>query len=524
MTTVKRQTLGFDGREIYFRYAGNGPPVVLCHESPRSSAALLPLMERLAPHFTVIGFDTPGFGGSDPLRMDHPSSADYADALAMAMTGLGLKRTPVYGTHTGACIAMSLAVRHPDQVSVVILDGYPIFTTAEKEELLRDYLPTFRPVWDGTHVAWLWARVRDQFTFFPWYATSQSSRLPRDPPGLEFHQLIVEDFLRAGDDYRPAYASAFRFEAIKPLVASAVPVAIMAREDDLLFPHLERLPDDLPSNVSVHRLSADRDVWGDAIGRLMADHPGQGAFAHEAFPASLERPLQRGFVEVGDGLAHFRRAGQGMGRPLVLLHRTPGWSAEFNDQIIRLGHTRHAIAIDLPGNGESDCCADMSLEGLLNWLEETLAKLDINACDLAGEHTGAAIAGAFAARGSIDIGRLVMAQAPENNIEPVCPDMIPRWDGGHLMAAWYWARDGLLYRNWNARRARASWDLETDSPILSLHARFVGAVLGAKGNAALCTAALSAPPGLHLDTAARHGTEIDNTDRPLAAYPLDGSW
>ena len=522
---AKRQAIEVEGREVCFRYAGKGPPVVLLHESPRSSAALLPLMERLAGRFTAFAFDTPGFGGSDPLPMDRPSSADYADALADAMTALGIERAPVYGTHTGACIAMALAVGHPAQVSVAVMDGYPIFATAEKEELLREYLPPFRPSWDGTHVAWLWARVRDQFTFFPWYAAGNLGRLPRDPPPLDFHQLVVEDFLRAGDSYRPAYAAAFRFDGLRPLAEVQVPVAIAAREDDLLFSHLDRLPASLPDRISVHRLGADRDAWGAAIGDIMAAHPGQQTAPRPAPAHTGARPVRRRFIETPAGAAHIRIAGAQDGRATVLLHRTPGRAAELDDRLVRLGRRGPAFAIDLPGNGESDAAAAPDLPAVVAWLGGCLDALGIRDCDLAGEGTGAAFAAALAADGPVEVGQLALVQAgrtgeADDPAAAVCPDLRPRWDGAHLAAAWYWARDSLLYRRWSARTVAGAWRLPDDPPLGLLHDRFAGAVLGAQGNEALCRAALAADPDSPIERAARRGAAVEHYDEPLALCRL----
>ena len=103
-----------------------------------------------------------------------------------------------------------------------MLDGCPAFTPEEMEELVAGYLPPFRPVWDGSHVAWLWSRVRDQLTFFPWYRQGPASRLAIDMPRPSILNRIATDLLLAGDGYRVAYEAAFRYDGA---AAAAMPRA-----------------------------------------------------------------------------------------------------------------------------------------------------------------------------------------------------------------------------------------------------------------------------------------------------------
>ena len=82
---IKRGFAYVGERRVHFRAAGGGPPVVLLHQSPRSSAELVPLMQVLARHFRVIAPDTPGYGQSDPVA---PSSSEPTiDAFADALVG-----------------------------------------------------------------------------------------------------------------------------------------------------------------------------------------------------------------------------------------------------------------------------------------------------------------------------------------------------------------------------------------------------------------------------------------------------
>ena len=115
--TIEHRFVACGERRVMVRRAGSGPPVVLLHESPRSSAAFIPMIEALAERFTVIAPDTPGYGGSDPLDLHRPQIADYADALEEVVDALGLERLALFGRHTGAAIAIEFANRYPAQVS-----------------------------------------------------------------------------------------------------------------------------------------------------------------------------------------------------------------------------------------------------------------------------------------------------------------------------------------------------------------------------------------------------------------------
>ena len=178
MSAIERHYVTVGDRQQHYRRCGQGPAVVLLHESPRSSAALLPLIEKLGDGFTIFALDTPGYGGSDPLPHARPEIEDYADALADTFDALGYR----------TCAGLRHAYRRADRFrvratpprqrcTVCVLDGFPVFTPNEREQFLASYLPPFRPDAQGAHLAWLWSRVRDQFRFFPWNYRGDDARL-----------------------------------------------------------------------------------------------------------------------------------------------------------------------------------------------------------------------------------------------------------------------------------------------------------------------------------------------------------
>ena len=138
MPIVRRFQQVGDRRVHYFR-SGDGPPAVLIHSSPANARLLFKEIERLSRDFTVFAFDTPGFGLSDPLPLTTMTVADLADAMARTLDAIAMPRCPVFGTHTGAAIALELGVRHPERMTVLVLDGVPAFTDAECDAFFGDY-------------------------------------------------------------------------------------------------------------------------------------------------------------------------------------------------------------------------------------------------------------------------------------------------------------------------------------------------------------------------------------------------
>ena len=106
---------------ISVRYAGSGPPVLLLHGFPQSSAMWHQQAPALAQTHTVVLTDLRGYGDSSKPRSDS-SHAAYsframaADQLAV-MRHLGFERFAVVGHDRGARVAHRLALDHPDAVN-----------------------------------------------------------------------------------------------------------------------------------------------------------------------------------------------------------------------------------------------------------------------------------------------------------------------------------------------------------------------------------------------------------------------
>ena len=245
MHKIRRRFLQAGTRRVHYLRAGEGPPAVLVHSSPANAFLLRNEIEFLSSSYTVFAFDTPGFGLSAPLPAQTITVEDLADALAETLSAIGMPPCPIFGTHTGAAIALEIAVRHPSRVTGVVLDGVPVFTKAECESLFGDYFRAL-PVTDlGGQYSAAWTRFRDQSIWFPWSARRPDHLNGYDLGTQESTHLWTSMYFAAADTYAPAYKAALLHYGPRALQAAAAletPAIYTATETDMLFPHMARLP------------------------------------------------------------------------------------------------------------------------------------------------------------------------------------------------------------------------------------------------------------------------------------------
>lgn len=98
------------------------PAVVLVHGLGMSSRYMAPLARSLAPDFRVYAPDLPGFGLSD--KPGHVLTIpELADALAGFLEAMGLRRAAFVGNSLGCEILIEFALRHPERVERLVLQG-----------------------------------------------------------------------------------------------------------------------------------------------------------------------------------------------------------------------------------------------------------------------------------------------------------------------------------------------------------------------------------------------------------------
>ncbi|MFN8534989.1 MAG: alpha/beta hydrolase [Dehalococcoidia bacterium] len=482
MNIVRHYVLTRSGRRVHYRRTGEGPPIVMLHSSPSSSQQLVPRMEQLAAGHTCIGIDTPGYGESEGLPIERPTIDDYADALCDTLDALDLPKIDLYGTHTGASIALDFAVRHPERVNRLVLDGVAIYSEEEKASHREHYTPSLAPQDYGEHLLRYWNMRRDMALFNPWYKRRPENRLKRALPTPEQLHNGVVDFLRAGEMYWKGYQAVFRFDTAGTFAALTTPTLVTSAPTDSLGRHIERASG---ASKMIQTYPAGEDSHQKILEFLAGDTlPAAPPAPAPASPTGVPR---RDYVTTSIGQLLVRRVDGGSGRPLVLLHAMPGSSAYHERLMPELSKDRPVFAFDLPGNGDSAPMPGVpEIWDFARVIWEALDALGVGECDLYGAHTGALIAMEMAiARPKqakhilLDGITLFSAEQTADYLANYCPPLKPVTEGTHLIWAWNFRRDMQLWWPWYDRTVEGLREEGSVPPAAAMHPGFVEFMKGA---------------------------------------------
>lgn len=104
-----------DGVRLWYRWSGEGEPVVHIHGGGLGHENFDHLTPLIAQRYAVLDLDLRGYGASDRPEQQYTLEL-WADDVVALMDHLGVGRAHVHGTSTGGMIALALAAEHPERL------------------------------------------------------------------------------------------------------------------------------------------------------------------------------------------------------------------------------------------------------------------------------------------------------------------------------------------------------------------------------------------------------------------------
>lgn len=224
---VDRAFVQTQSGRIHVATAGQGFPVLLLHQTPRSWDEYRDVLPILGQSYRAIAMDTLGFGDSDRLPASENSIERWATGAFDLLDALGITRAAVVGHHTGAVVAMEMAASHPDRVAALVLSSCPYVDAARRAAHEgKRVIDDVRHMASGAHLVELWQRRQ------PFY--------PQDD--IDLLERFIVDALKAGELAAGGHQVVNRYamETRTPRISSPA-LVISSTNDPHVFPVAPRV-------------------------------------------------------------------------------------------------------------------------------------------------------------------------------------------------------------------------------------------------------------------------------------------
>ena len=122
---------------LFCRESGEGFPLILLHGNGESSdyfESQIPAFSRIRH---VYAPDTRGHGRS-PMGSSPFTISQFADDLLAFMDERGIEKADVLGFSDGGSIALIFALRYPERLSKLIVDGANLYPSGMKNSVWRE--------------------------------------------------------------------------------------------------------------------------------------------------------------------------------------------------------------------------------------------------------------------------------------------------------------------------------------------------------------------------------------------------
>lgn len=185
---MKAETLQVPGATLYYEVRGSGPPLLFIVGGNGDAGVYERVANDLADRYTVVIYDRRGFSRS---RLDGPADdglrieTDSDDARRL-IAHLAAGPAHVFGSSSGAIVALDLIARYPEQIRTLVAHEPPVLTLLPDAAQLLEFIDDVHDVYrrDGVDVA-----MRK-------FSAGVGMDNMQPPPGIELPPQIAEMMTR----------------------------------------------------------------------------------------------------------------------------------------------------------------------------------------------------------------------------------------------------------------------------------------------------------------------------------------
>lgn len=207
--------------QLHYAEAGEGDPIILLHQTPRSLDEFAEVQPLLAAHRRTIAMDMYGFGQSSKPQAPQTIEQFASGVLALA-DALGIDKFSLLGHHTGMFVASEVASAVPHRILAAVLSAAEYADAGFRETASDLDVDTAEIREDGSHLTSLWAQ-----------------RAPLYPAGRpDLLNRFIRDALAPGLDPREGHLACARYLMEDRVQQVTAPVLLLAAtEDPFSYPH-----------------------------------------------------------------------------------------------------------------------------------------------------------------------------------------------------------------------------------------------------------------------------------------------
>jgi pimeloyl-ACP methyl ester carboxylesterase len=140
--------------QLHYIEQGFGQPLILLHGNGEDNSYFVHQIDHFSKEYRVIAIDTRGHGKSP--RGDKPFTINqFADDLHNFMDKKGINKANILGFSDGGNISLTFALKYPQRVEKLILNGANLFPSGVK--------PLYQwPIEIGYHIAKLFSKKSEK--------------------------------------------------------------------------------------------------------------------------------------------------------------------------------------------------------------------------------------------------------------------------------------------------------------------------------------------------------------------------